>query len=288
MSATTEALRAALEALQAAPTLWQAPATQAAIRAALSADEAREPVATRAFRIPEPGTPWWQTAKDCGAWTDRGEGDVGYVHFGSTEALRVYTLKVTQQALQAAHPPSPATQAEQPASERRAIFDRFGVLLGEVRECLDAEANAMHERGLDSSAQSLSGLAHGLGDLIAHLLGHREQPAPAERGEQPAQGLADDDIAELWNEHMMAGENPPRMGGYEHFARAIRAALASAPRVPQGWKLVPVEPTEAMWAAVNKLDNEMAAGSYDGKGCTIEQTWECMLAAAPQPEGGQS
>lgn len=55
----------------------------------------------------------------------------------------------------------------------------------------------------------------------------------------------------------------------------------NAPAVPQGWKLVPVEPTRAMWAAVNKLDDEMAAGSYDGKGCSIEQAWNCMLDFAP-------
>ncbi len=59
--------------------------------------------APRAFAIPEPGTPWWQTAKDCGAWTDKPDGDVGYVHFGSIEALRVYTVKITKQA-QAAQP----------------------------------------------------------------------------------------------------------------------------------------------------------------------------------------
>ena len=55
----------------------------------------------------------------------------------------------------------------------------------------------------------------------------------------------------------------------------------NAPAVPHGWKLVPVEPTRAMWAAVNKLDDEMAAGSYDGKGCSIEQAWNCMLDFAP-------
>lgn len=53
--------------------------------------------------------------------------------------------------------------------------------------------------------------------------------------------------------------------------------------VPEGWKLVPVEPTREMWAAFNKLDDEMAAGSYDGTGCSFEQGWNCMLAAAPQP-----
>lgn len=60
------------------------------------------PQAPRAFRTPEPGTPWWQTAKDCGAWTDRNEGDLGYVHFGSVEALWVYTRKIQMQ-VQAAH-----------------------------------------------------------------------------------------------------------------------------------------------------------------------------------------
>lgn len=47
------------------------------------------------------------------------------------------------------------------------------------------------------------------------------------------------------------------------------------------WKLVPVEPTKEMWAAVNKLDDEMAAGAYDGKGASIEQVWNCLVDAAP-------
>lgn len=55
------------------------------------------------------------------------------------------------------------------------------------------------------------------------------------------------------------------------------------PAIPDGWKLVPVEPTKEMWAAVNKLDDEMASGSYDGRGCSIEQAWNCLLAAAPEP-----
>lgn len=48
-----------------------------------------------------------------------------------------------------------------------------------------------------------------------------------------------------------------------------------------GWKLVPIEPTREMWAAVNKLDDEMAAGAYDGKGASIEQIWACLVDAAP-------
>ncbi|RIQ54220.1 hypothetical protein [Bordetella avium] len=51
--------------------------------------------------------------------------------------------------------------------------------------------------------------------------------------------------------------------------------------IPHGWKLVPIEPTQKMWAAVNKLDDEMAAGAYDGKGASIEQVWACLVDAAP-------
>jgi hypothetical protein len=53
--------------------------------------------------------------------------------------------------------------------------------------------------------------------------------------------------------------------------------------VLEGWKLVPVEPTREMWIAVNKLDDQMAAGNCDGKGCSIEQAWDCLLDAAPTP-----
>ena len=51
--------------------------------------------------------------------------------------------------------------------------------------------------------------------------------------------------------------------------------------VPDGWKLVPIEPTKEMWAAVNKLDDQMSAGGFDGKGCSIEQAWDCLVESAP-------
>jgi len=53
------------------------------------------------------------------------------------------------------------------------------------------------------------------------------------------------------------------------------------------WVMVPRVPDETMWAAVNKLDDQMAAGNYDGKGCSIEQAWDCLIEAAPPaPEAG--
>lgn len=52
-----------------------------------------------------------------------------------------------------------------------------------------------------------------------------------------------------------------------------------APRVPQGWQLVPVEPTAAMIAAANRLPENFPP---------MKRVYAAMLAAAPQPEGGAS
>lgn len=59
------------------------------------------------------------------------------------------------------------------------------------------------------------------------------------------------------------------------FANGQRTREA-APRVPEGWKLVPVEPTEEMakayWAFNDRTDVVMA------------DAWNAMLAAAPEPQ----
>lgn len=65
------------------------------------------------------------------------------------------------------------------------------------------------------------------------------------------------------------------------YARSLEDKIAEIYTAPTDWKLVPIEPTKEMWDAVNKLDDQMSAGGYDGKGCSIEQAWNCMLDAAP-------
>lgn len=59
-------------------------------------------------------------------------------------------------------------------------------------------------------------------------------------------------------------------------------SVPAAPAVPDGWKLVPVEPTEEMrdaalgeWSAANKVSMHASYLSY----------WSAMLAAAPKHEG---
>ncbi len=60
-----------------------------------------------------------------------------------------------------------------------------------------------------------------------------------------------------------------------------RAALPSAPAVPQGWKLVPVEPTKGM------LREGGNAGDWSGRSLGAEdecatEVYLAMIAAAPQ------
>ena len=56
--------------------------------------------------------------------------------------------------------------------------------------------------------------------------------------------------------------------------------------VPEGWKLVPVEPTDDIWAAFDYYNGDKRTG-YD----TWREAWAEMLAAAPPPSaniGGDS
>ena len=61
---------------------------------------------------------------------------------------------------------------------------------------------------------------------------------------------------------------------------ADEAVRAKQQAVPEGWQLVPVEPTEAMISEV------IDAGSFDEDDVTY--FWDSMLAAAPKPCGGVS
>jgi mannose/cellobiose epimerase-like protein (N-acyl-D-glucosamine 2-epimerase family) len=55
------------------------------------------------------------------------------------------------------------------------------------------------------------------------------------------------------------------------------ALQAAAPEVPAGWKLVPLDPTDAMLAAA---DGEWKKGCMD----PTMHVWDAMLAAAPSQD----
>lgn len=62
----------------------------------------------------------------------------------------------------------------------------------------------------------------------------------------------------------MMDELQPALEERDTLRAELAAIRAQAVGEPDGYVLVPVEPTAEMWEAVNKLDDEMAAGGYDG------------------------
>ncbi len=63
-------------------------------------------------------------------------------------------------------------------------------------------------------------------------------------------------------------------------AAAPVVPVAAQPVVPEGWKLVPEEPTAAMFDAACKIDNDMFAGGRS-HGADNGQVWAAMYGAAP-------
>lgn len=76
-------------------------------------------------------------------------------------------------------------------------------------------------------------------------------------------------------EAMTPEERAEHDAGMKEFAAMLQGADGNSPVIPDGWVMVPVEPTAAMnkagWAAINEHDE-------------INQTYRAMLAAAPQQE----
>lgn len=76
----------------------------------------------------------------------------------------------------------------------------------------------------------------------------------------------------------------------EAFAAAIRAESAAPGVVPEGWQLVPKKPTPAMnWKGKNQVWFEGADGeSFNLNTDEAAEVYIAMLAAAPNPPGGQA
>lgn len=86
--------------------------------------------------------------------------------------------------------------------------------------------------------------------------------------------------------HTMSGLYPhQRLGGTVRYVladvlAATRQGEAEPCKVPDGWKLVPVEPTEEMRGAFHDADEEFNEGSTQE--CSPDYQWSAMLAAAPE------
>lgn len=98
---------------------------------------------------------------------------------------------------------------------------------------------------------------------------------------QPTQNVKDDIISDLQSQFDTEGITEYASGdALIRLSDAIAAvednfALAQpSPSIPDGWKLVTIEPTEEMYNA--------GANHCDGYWSTAQAVWDAMLAAAPE------
>ena len=70
--------------------------------------------------------------------------------------------------------------------------------------------------------------------------------------------------------------------GWWRYADAVRGYITTAEIIPEGWKLVPIEPTDEMRnAGRDEVSFVADVGSFD---IIATQAYKAMIAAAPKPE----
>ena len=106
-----------------------------------------------------------------------------------------------------------------------------------------------------------------------------------------------DAIAVRMGGHTISERDGEAWGTFMFLLRAVKAsecavsetAPSGTAKVPEGWKLVPIKPTQIMlenaWAAVwtqttGESDHDVERNEHAAK-------WEAMLAAAPTPDGNE-
>jgi hypothetical protein len=200
------------------------------------------------------------------------DGTHGYREIHEAEAALVAYLTTPEAAPQQ---PAPAERGEclLPA-QRESVED--ALMIVESYGPWGADLNDAHRRQI-VLAEEVKRL-RGLYEMAVSGRAAMRTALRRERGEQTAQRVADEERERAYNAGFVTAS---RMHGAE--IERLRA-LASAPRVPQGWKLVPVQATPDMvqagitaWVHAAPLRPTEDAGS---------RAWKAALAAAPQPEGG--
>ena len=103
---------------------------------------------------------------------------------------------------------------------------------------------------------------------------------------QPAPSFADayqgamEDVA-IWKRRALEAEDLNRKFVAEINGPAYMGEPAQpAPSVPEGWKLVPIEPTETM-IGEGSCASSLPGPHYIIEGCA-QQCWKYMIAAAPE------
>ncbi|EPV4147972.1 DUF551 domain-containing protein [Salmonella enterica subsp. enterica serovar Newport] len=103
----------------------------------------------------------------------------------------------------------------------------------------------------------------------------KEQPAPVVPDE-----MATSDDMNLYQKSFAQGYNACRADMFQGSQPVSNRDELSSPVIPDGYALVPVEPTPEMREAFHVANEEYESGSYDV--WKPDHQWQAMLAAAPQ------
>lgn len=97
--------------------------------------------------------------------------------------------------------------------------------------------------------------------------------------------ITDEQIEKAYEAEMRQSLHPQSRATLVRVCRAVLALAAPAPAVPSGWKLVPVEPTDAMVQAAHHIDLSYMPGQ---EGADRAAVYRAMLSASPAAkEGGE-
>ena len=106
------------------------------------------------------------------------------------------------------------------------------------------------------------------------------QAAQRQGGEAVAYAVIDDDeIIEVQESKGDAEYLAQQEGGR---VVPLYGKSTSQPAVPEGWKLVPVEPTKKMREAFHAADDEYQSAKFDVE--SPDHHWTALLEAAPEPQ----
>lgn len=192
--------------------------------------------------------------------------------------------------------------------DARLLTEAVDGLIGEIgsKDARIAELEAEVER-LTKEAESYRDIAARKSNQVADMI----HPKALSRtgAVKPLEWVASDDWEYRWTADLYAiedqGKNWPkdrywlyyngqRLGKFgtldtalftaqaDYERRILSALTAGKPEqaVPSGWKLVPEEPTEEMYRAVYKVQDDCAIHNY-GASPTFDDYWSAALSASP-------
>ncbi|WP_244586355.1 hypothetical protein [Escherichia coli] len=157
--------------------------------------------------------------------------------------------------------------------------ERLSALIRVARDSL--ELYEMELPVIDDVMLALAELQQRRAAMINHSEGARDMVEPVSQPYKLPSQSSDAVNEAAWKLHDTLTEHGP-LNGHQFnnlkgcFYEALKVAMRNSPVIPDGWQLVPVDPTlEMIKSGANAASN----------GMLIPGMYRAMLAAAPQQEG---